>query len=88
MTLQAKRLQCAQLESELDKMRKALVSSSYQVDPTLHNDLSTIMSNNTGNITQFMNLFWQEQKKLSTVSGIYWSHISSNDNSILSFAGC
>ena len=69
MTLEAKRLQCAQLESELDKMRKALVSFSYQVDPTLHNDLTTIMSNNTGNITPFMNLFWQEQKQMSTVSG-------------------
>ena len=66
LTLQAQRLKCAQLEAEIEIMRKELTESSCKIDQTLHTDLVKIMSNSSSKITPFMNLFWQEQKKMSS----------------------
>ncbi|KXJ07227.1 DNA transposase THAP9 [Exaiptasia diaphana] len=45
-------------------MRFEIEKSSVKVDNELSKDLTTIIGNSTKNITPFMNLFWQEQKKI------------------------
>ena len=64
LALQNERLKCKQLESELQKMREELKNDTINIDHTLGNDFMDILSENNGKITPFMNLFWQEQKKL------------------------
>ena len=69
LTLQAQRLKCKQLEAEIGKMRQELSEYSCKIDQTLHTDLVNIMSNTSSyKITPFMNLFWQEQKKMSSAN--------------------
>ena len=45
-------------------MREELKNDTINIDHTLGNDFMDILSENNGKITPFMNLFWQEQKKL------------------------
>ena len=45
-------------------MHKELEKSSIQIDHTLNNDLTSIISVNSSKFTPFINLFWQQQKKL------------------------
>lgn len=63
LRLQSERLKCAELERQLHDMRSELEKSSVKVDDELSKDLTTILGNHE-NVTPFMNLFWQEQKKL------------------------
>ena len=59
------------LRKENIKLKKQLKheieSKSVTIDSTLAKDLDTIMSQNEGNISPFMKVFWEEQKKLSAV---------------------
>ena len=64
LALQNERLKCAQLENELEQMRKELRETTVRVDNTLHNDCLDILSDSNTKITPFMNLFWQQQKRL------------------------
>ena len=64
LTLQQSRLKCKQLEQELNKMKKELQQLSFSIDTQLHNDFTEILSENNNKLTPFMNLFWQQQKKL------------------------
>ena len=69
LTLQGQRLQCAQLEQELSEMRTELIKSNIEVDHELSNDLTSILdAADDTEITPFMNLFWQQQKKLFSSS--------------------
>ena len=45
-------------------MKLELKKSSIEVENELSNDLIEIYSNNTNKVTDFMNLFWQQQMKL------------------------
>ena len=45
-------------------MNKELEKSSIQIDHTLKNDSTSIISENSKRHTPFLNLFWQQQKKL------------------------
>ena len=70
LTLQEQRLKCAQLEQELTEMRTEILKSNIEVDHQLSNDLTSIFEEaNDDKITPFMNLFWQQQKKLFSSSG-------------------
>ena len=67
-TLQLQRLKCAELEKQLYNMRCEIQKSSLKVDDELSRDITSILSNSSENITPFMNLFWQEQKKILSAS--------------------
>ena len=67
LTLQMQRLKCAELEQKLEEMKSEIHKSSVEVDNKLSQDITTILGN-TDNITPFMKLFWEQQKKLLTRS--------------------
>ena len=62
LTLQSERLKCAQLERQLADMRSEISNSSLTVDNQLSGDFISILGKHK--VTPFMNLFWQEQKKM------------------------
>jgi len=64
LTLQGQRLRCAELERELNEMQSELLKSNVEVDQELSDDFTQIIDSADSRITPFMNLFWQEQKKL------------------------
>ena len=67
------RLKCAELEYQLEEMKQELTKSSLLVDHELSNDLTSIIIGDcSSGMTPFMNLFWQQQKKLlrSSSAGI------------------
>ena len=64
LTLQQHRLHCSQLEQKIENMKSELETSSVQIDNELNNDFINILSDSNTKITPFMNLFWQQQKKL------------------------
>jgi len=57
---------------KLDEMKKEIKYSSIEIDHALRKDITYTIGKSDGNITSFMELFWQEQKKLlrSTNSGV------------------
>ena len=61
LTLQGQRLKCAELERELNEMQSELHQE-------LSDDFTQILDSADSRITPFMNLFWQEQKKLFSKS--------------------
>lgn len=68
LTLQMQRLKCAELEQKLEEMKLEIQRSSVEVDHQLSQDITSILGKSEKNITPFMDLFWQQQKKLSTRS--------------------
>ena len=68
VTLQEQRLRYAGLEQELCEMRPELLKSNIEVDHELNNDFTSILDEADVEITPFMNLFWQQQKKLFSIS--------------------
>ena len=64
LALQNERLKCAQLEKRLHSMRQELTKNNVSINNSLSNDLIDIISKSEVKLTPFMNLFWQEQKKL------------------------
>ena len=68
LTLQHQRLRCHELEQELNNMHQELQKSSIEVDHELSNDLTKLIDLADKEITPFMNLFWQQQKKLFSSS--------------------
>ena len=69
LTLQNQRLRCAELERQLEEMKIEIQKNSVEVGHDLSNDFTSIFSNADKEVTPFMNLFWQQQKKLFTSSG-------------------
>ena len=64
LTLQGQRLKCAELEQHLTEMRAELLKSSVEIDNELNDDFTQILDSAGTKVTPFMNLFWQEQKRL------------------------
>ena len=64
LTLQMQRLKCAELEHQLEEMKQEITKSALLVDHELSNDLTSILDDCSSGMTPFMNLFWQQQKKL------------------------
>ena len=66
-------LNCANLERQPKEMHTKIQKSnaSIEVDPELSKDIVTIFGQ-SDNVTLFMSLFWQQQKKLfsSTKTGV------------------
>ena len=64
LTLQQQRLECKQLEEQLENMRKTLEKESEVINPELNNDLVTLFSgSNQKDVPPLMKLFWEEQQK-------------------------
>ena len=63
VTIQQQRLKCAKLKAELAEMRIELEAAGQEVSKDLNNDILSIMSDQGQNMSPFMQLFWQEQKK-------------------------
>lgn len=68
LTLQMQRFKCAELEQKLEEMKLEIQKSSVEVDHQLSQDITSILGKSDMNITPFMDLFWQQQKKLLTRS--------------------
>ena len=68
LTLQMQRLKCAELERKLEEMQHEIQRSSVEIDHQLSEDITTIFGKSGKNVTPFMELFWQQQKKLFTRS--------------------
>ena len=68
LTLQMQRLKCAELEQKLEEMKLEIQKSSVEVDHQLSQDITSILGKSDKNVTPFMNLFWQQQKKQLTRS--------------------
>lgn len=63
LTLQGQRLRCAELEQQLKNMKAELQKSNIEIDNELSDEFTRIIGS-AKQVTPFMNLFWQEQKKL------------------------
>ena len=68
LTLQMQRFKCAELEQKLKEMKLEIQKSSVEVDHQLSQDITSILGKSDMNIMPFMDLFWQQQKKLLTRS--------------------
>jgi len=68
LTLQMQRFRCAELEQKLEEMKLEIQKSSVEIDHQLSQDITSILGKSDKNITPFMDLFWQQQKKLLTRS--------------------
>lgn len=67
LTLQEHRLKCKQLEERIEKMKFEIEKSSISVDSVMSDDLLTLFSEaESKDVTPFMNLFWEQQKKLAS----------------------
>jgi len=62
------RFRCAELEQKLEEMKLEIQKSSVEIDHQLSQDITSILGKSDKNITPFMDLFWQQQKKLLTRS--------------------
>ena len=60
------RLKCKHLEEELQSIQKALEINNHIVDNVLNEDFIEIISSNSGKMTPFTKLFWEQQKRLFT----------------------
>ncbi len=66
LTLQAQRMQCKQLEREIEKMKIEVDQKSIPVTNDLSNDLLNIISDNSDKMTPFIKLFWDQQKRIAS----------------------
>ena len=62
LTLPGQRLRCAELEQKLNDMKAEFQKFNIEIDPELSDDFTKIIGS-AKQVTLFMNLFWQEQKK-------------------------
>ena len=64
LTMQHQRLQCKQLQQQIEDMNTSLEKHSRQVSPELDKDFTTLFSGvNQKEVPPFMKLFWEEQQK-------------------------
>ena len=68
LALQQERLNCKELKGKLEKMNNEIYLNSVNVTESMNNDLVDITSNVGKDISPFMQLFWQEQKKSLSVT--------------------
>ncbi|XP_065068883.1 uncharacterized protein LOC135694124 [Rhopilema esculentum] len=67
-SMQEQRLKCSKLESEIERMRSELAANSVSIENEMNNDFLSIIDNGYTEMTPFMQLFWQEQKRLFSYS--------------------
>ena len=74
LALQEQQLKCAKLEKELEEMKIEIENASIAVDDEMSKDVVSMLSKiSNKEMTPFMQLFWQQQKKMlqaSTNKGI------------------
>ena len=68
LTLRGQGLTCAQLEWKLDEMRAQLQNINNEVDHELSYNFTGIFEGAGLKVTPFINLFWQQKKKLFSSS--------------------
>ena len=54
------------LAKDIDRMKQEIKSKGVLLDSELHSDISHIMNANSDNMTDFMKLFWKEQRQALT----------------------
>lgn len=62
------REKCRKLTFDVERLQKEIKKKGVKLDSGLVDDIQTIMDSNTDKISPFMNLFWNEQKRLATTS--------------------
>ena len=62
LTLNQQRLKCAELQDRITEMEIELGKSPAEIDKELSSDFFDILEN--AQMTPFMELFWNEQKKM------------------------
>ena len=87
LTLQMQRLKCSELEHQLEEMKQEIKNSPVLVDHELSNDLTSIIGDCASGMTPFMNLFWQQQKKIIEKQ-CNWCQISPDVNTFLFVTDC
>ena len=60
-------LKCKQLEEKVQSIQRELKINSHKVDNGLNEDFIEIISSNSGKMTPFTKLFWEQQKHLFTL---------------------
>lgn len=69
LALQEQRLKCTNLEKKLAEMKGEIQKASIPIDEGLSKDIVSILSNiGSQKMTPFMELFWQQQKKMLQTS--------------------
>ena len=68
LRMQQERLKCRQLEQKIENMQKELKHNNHIIDNQLNKDFIDIIGSNTNNVTPFMELFWEQQKRLFSSS--------------------
>ena len=64
LALQMQILKCAELELQLNEMKADIKNSSVEVGHELSKDRTSILGKTSAKITPFVELFWQQQKKM------------------------
>ncbi|XP_022780188.1 uncharacterized protein LOC111321541 [Stylophora pistillata] len=72
LALQMQRLKCAELDQQLNEMMAEIKNSSIEAAHELSKDLTSILGKTNARISPFMELFWQQQKKMfsSSATGV------------------
>jgi len=73
LTLQGKRLRCEEFERALNEMCAELAKTNFEVDHELSTDICKIINSaDDSEITPFLKLFWEQQRKLfsSSATGV------------------
>ena len=64
LTMQQQRLQCKQLQQQIEDIKTSLEKHGRQVSPDLDKDFTTLFSGvDQKEVPPFMKLFWEEQQK-------------------------
>ena len=59
-------LKCKRLKEKLQLIQREFKINNHKVDNGLNKVFIEIISSNSGKMTPSMNLFWEQQKRLST----------------------
>ena len=63
VALKQERLKCNQLQKEINRMKAEIENKYIRVDKEISEDIEKIMSDNVDEITPFIKLFWDQQRK-------------------------
>ena len=61
-------LNCKQLEGKIQSIQRELKINNHKVDNGLNEHFIEVIISNFGKITSFMKLFWEQHKRLFTLS--------------------
>ena len=67
-------LKCKQLEEKLQSTQRELKINNHNVDNGLNEDFIEIICSNSGRMTPFTKLFWEQQKRLFTSPSSWVCH--------------